>query len=235
MRIRSTRSRTRAPRTPRRTAVALVWIVMTLSLGLAVTGCGGDLDIVGVDPDSNGSREDLETYTDPDYGFSFDYPSDWALQEDIEVEATGGVSAAHSVSVINPEGATAGDYYIDLLEVSVYELSVVIDDSMMPELKEDITEIISGFATEDETWETRETPTEVTVGGLEGYRATAAYDTQGIPTTTSFYFLFNGDVEYELMLQAATENWEAVQADFAAIVGSFEPGTTAGATATTSD
>ena len=41
---------------------------------------------------------------------------------------------------------------------------------------------------------------------------------------TTSYFIFSGNIEYQLVLQAASENWEKDQAVFDAFLASFKPG-----------
>ncbi len=66
---------------------------------------------------------------------------------------------------------------------------------------------------------------QINIGGMPGYQVTAAFDwDDGTPLKTTFYFLFSGDVEYQLVAQAAEQNWEADQAVFADFVDSFVPG-----------
>jgi hypothetical protein len=41
---------------------------------------------------------------------------------------------------------------------------------------------------------------------------------------TTFYFLFSGDIEYQLAIQASADTWEAQQEVFDAFLASFTPG-----------
>ncbi len=199
-------------------AVLLVLLGATFALG----GCSSEFNV------SLGDAEDeVQTYTEPTYGYSFDYPSDWQLQESGSGQAASGLSAEGSVTALDPDGAIAGDYAIDLVEVSVYKLPITVDESTMPDMKAELERLLAEFESQDATWKTVAALSEITVGGLKGYKATVTYDMDGTPTTATLHFLFDGSMEYELMVQAATANWEGDQAVFAAVLASFRPGTNA--------
>jgi len=44
----------------------------------------------------------IKTYTDPDYGYSFDYPADWMLQRSIGNEAGDAYTAPGTAVVLGP-------------------------------------------------------------------------------------------------------------------------------------
>jgi hypothetical protein len=56
---------------------------------------------------------------------------------------------------------------------------------------------------------------------MPGFRTTIGFVKNGVPATCSLYFLFDGRMEYQLILQAATENWETKQPAFRALLSSF--------------
>ncbi|OFW56747.1 MAG: hypothetical protein A2133_12245 [Actinobacteria bacterium RBG_16_64_13] len=194
--------------------VALLLLMLTLVVGACSAGfslsCGGD--------------EGVKTYTDADYGYSIEYPGAWELQKGSNVDVTSGLTATNSVSVFDPDGASSGGSYIDLCEVSVYELSVTVDDSMMPDIEPQVEAVLADLASQDPSWETVEALSDTSVGGLTGFKTTVSYLMDDTPTTATLYFLFNGSIQYELMLQAATEEWDAQQTSFHAILVSFKPG-----------
>ncbi len=187
----------------------------SLAAGLAL-GC-----------DSGGSGG-TETYSDSVYGFTFDYPADWKAVTSDTAAVTSGADPAAVVTVVDPDGARVADKRLDLFMVRVYELSQVVDESALPEVRPYLESLIADIQSQDPTWKVEEALIETRVGGIPGYQSTFSFDWDAsTPVNTTSYFLFAGDIEYQLVLQAATENWEADQAVFAAILASFRNGTAA--------
>ena len=85
----------------------------------------------------------VETYTDPDYGYSFEYPADWKLKiYEVTPETipdSGGALAwggkVSDVGVLDHDGAVAADMYMDLAEVRAFYMGQPIDESNMSSLK----------------------------------------------------------------------------------------------------
>jgi hypothetical protein len=192
--------------------------LLLLLMAFIPAGCGFDFNF-----SCGETSSEIETYTSPGYGYSFQYPGDWELREDSSVEVTSGIAAAGSVSVFDPSGSEIGGSYVDMAEVSVYELDFTFDESLMPDIKTELERVLTDLATQDATWKTVEPLSETKVGGLSGYKATVTYMTDDSPMTSTLYFVFNGNIQYELMLQAASDNWDERQAEFDAIVASFTP------------
>jgi hypothetical protein len=207
---------------PRISAIAVALVVLPVAFALG--GCGFS---VSCGADKAGG---VETYADPDYGYSFAYPSNWVLDEDTTLEVESGINRANGVSVFDPDGANADGSYLDLFEVSVYELGFTVDESMMPDIKPELEALMADAGTQDATWKTVEALADAKVAGLSGFKATIEHSVDGTPVKSTTYFLFNGSIEYELILQAMPENWQAKQAEFSAMVASFKPGTTTGTT-----
>jgi hypothetical protein len=198
---------------------AVPMVLLLLALGLILPGCSADFNL------SCGDAETAaKTYTDADYGYSFQYPGGWVVQQGDSAKVTGGSSSDGGMSVYDPEGTVAGDYFIDLFQVSVYELAVTVDESMMPEIKSEVETLLADLETQGNDWTKVEDLSGATVDGMDGYQATYGFTTDGTPTMSTFYFLFTGDIQYQLTLQAATETWEERRPEFDAIVASFTPG-----------
>jgi len=156
------------------------------------------------------------------------------LDEDSAADIEGGIAASKGVSVPDPDGARGDNYYIDLFQVSIYELNITVDESTLPEVKPQLEEMIVGIGSQDSSWKILEPLSDATVGGLSGFETLVTHLMDGEQVNSRLYFLFDGSTEYELMLQAATESWDAVQADFEAILASFKPGAATQTTASTS-
>ncbi|MFH0916388.1 MAG: PsbP-related protein [bacterium] len=166
----------------------------------------------------------VKTYTDADYGYSFQYPASWEVQEGDSADVTAGGSAAGSVGVYDPDGAVAGDTYIDLAQISVYKLNATIDDSMMPAIKTEVEAVLASLESQASDMKTVEALAETNTSGMSGFKVTYSFSKNGAPTTSTLYFLFSGNIEYQLTLQAADTNWEAKRPAFDALVASFKPG-----------
>ena len=200
-------------------------VVLILLLSWALPGCSFNVSC-GSDEPTGGAKgpDGVETYTDPDFGYSFAYPADWVLDEDSAADIEGGIAASKGVSVHDPEGARGDKYYIDLFQVSIYELNITVDASTLPEVKPQLEEMIVGIGSQDSSWKVLEPLSDATVGGLSGFETLVTHLMDGEQVNSRLYFLFDGGTEYELMLQAATESWDAIQPDFETILAGFKPG-----------
>lgn len=159
----------------------------------------------------------VKTYTDPDYGYSFRYPADWQLQKDPTSPDTTGDLPQNAVSVFDPEGSNNGLYYFDLAGVEIYELGFVVDDSTMP----DLMVAAEAMAEQDPTWGLVEPAAPARIDGLSGYQTTYWSSVEGVPTMSRYYVLMSDTLEYHLLSQAATANWQGQQTAFDAILDSF--------------
>jgi hypothetical protein len=198
----------------------LAWLafVATIALAAAVLTLGC----------SSGGSGGPETYNDSVYGFSFDYPAQWKVVTSDTAGASSGAEPAAVVTVGDPGGARDGNTGLDLFMVRVYELTQVVDESMLPEVLPVLESLVADLERQDPTWKVEEPLAETTLGGVPGYQSTSSFRSDaGTPVRTTSYFLFAGDIEYQLVLQASIENWEKDQAVFAAILASFQTGANA--------
>lgn len=193
-------------------ALTLLVVAMLVSL----TACG----------DGSSSGGGTATYTDSTYGYSFEYPETWKLQEGSEADVSAGGAATASVGVFDPDGAKVEQTYIDMMQVSVYELSVTVDESIMPEIKSEVENVLASLQSQAGDIETIAPLAETKVAGMDGYSVTYSFAKNEAPVTSTLYFLFSGNLEYQLTVQAADENWDANQPVFDAMLGSFQPGPT---------
>jgi hypothetical protein len=199
----------------RKMMICLLGLALVLVLGtsLVMTGCGT-------------SGDGTETYTDPDYGFSFDYPSDWQLiaASDADVNVSGGAAPKANVSVGDPNGKIIDGTGVDMLIVRVYELNATVDDSVLPQVVPALENLIASLQVQAPSLQVLEPLAPTTVGGLNGYEFTASFEwSDGTPMMTTSYFVFDGNLEYQLVVQAAEENWDANQVVFDAFTSSFQP------------
>ena len=194
-------------------------MLVILALSLPACGSGGSATTAA-------NAAEVKTYTDPDYGYSFAYPASWQIQQDTSVDVSAGGTVAGSVGVFDPEGAKAGDTYIDLMLVSVYKLTITVGDSNLAQIKSEIESVLQSLEGQGGDMKRERPLTETSAAGMTGYEVTYSFTKEGVPCTSTLYFLFNGNMEYQLTTQASTENWEADQPIFKAMISSFKPGPT---------
>jgi hypothetical protein len=207
--------------------VTVAVLLVSVAATLAACGSGGT---------GNNAGGDVSTYTDKTYGFSFGYPSDWKLQEAADqADVTSGAAPTTVVAAYDPDGAKTDTSYCDLVEVSVYKLNVVVDDSMMPEVQAEVEATFADLEAQAADLKVVEAMSEVSMAGIKGWKITYQYDKEGTPAESTLYLLFSGDLEYQLLVQAATENWQADQPAFQAFLSSFKPGAGSATTSSTSD
>jgi hypothetical protein len=224
----------------RKLGLLILAIVLTVGiLGLSA-GCGsGDASGTGVTEGTGatdgtattagtGDAGDVKTYTDTAYGFSFDYPGDWRVSTSETAEVTSGADPTQVVTVGDPNGKKVGSSGVDLCMVRVYELNRAIDEASLSSVLPDLEGLIADSQSQDPTFKIDSPLAETTVGTIPGYQVTGSFDWDAdTPVKTTLYFLFAGNIEYQLSVQASTETWEADQAVFDAFIASFKLGTSA--------
>ncbi|MBN1321430.1 MAG: hypothetical protein JXA87_11405 [Thermoleophilia bacterium] len=207
-------------RPPRAIGAVLLLLAIAITLG----GCGCDLSF-SCGENAGTGLEGLTTYTDSTYGYSFRYPGDWEVRESHSTEVSAGAASVSDVSAFDPDGAAdSSGSRIDVLQVSVYQLAVAVEETALPEIKPVLEGLMEDFARQSEDYATLEPLSEARVGELNGYEVTCSFTMGETPVTSTFYFLFDGDIEYQLLVQAAEQNWEADRQVFDAFVASFTPG-----------
>jgi hypothetical protein len=194
-------------------ALAMTVALLLLSVAFALGACGSGSTTAG-----------STTYVDPDYGFSFDYPAGWNLEKFDAAQS----NALRDIAVGDPDGASAGGRGVDGVVISLRRLNQAVDESLLPDVKPELERLFTDMQSQNETWQTLEPLTQTTVAGLPGYVTTASFDFDAnTPAMTTYYLLFDGQIQYFLVVQAAAENWEKDQGVFDALIASFKPGTSA--------
>ena len=64
--------------------------------------------------------------------------------------------------------------------------------------------------------------TETTVAGKPAFTADATFTEEGKGISSTLYFVFDGSTEYQILTQAADENWDKLQPTFAAMLNSMQ-------------
>ena len=196
-----------------------VVLILLVAAAVALGACGGS------DSGNDVPSGIVTTYTDDAYGFSFEYPADWTIQRNDEAQVTAGAAAVASVGAYDPKGASSGNSYYDLVEVSVYQLNGTVDDSIMPQVKEEVQATFAQIESQAGNWKAATELADVSLAGLKGWTITYDFDLGDMPAKCTFYMLFGGTREYQLLLQASSENWEENKTVFDAFLASFKPGT----------
>ncbi len=199
-----------------RPALSLVLLVSLVLFAIALSGCGGK----------------LATYTDPDFGFSFQYDDSWQLRHLAASELNEGVSK--SVEIFDPRGSDAGDEStFDSLAVDVIELDPAADVTMEMMTTEFDSYLQAGMAADPSTKVT-EQPTATTVGGMPCLRATYTFTYAGTEVRCTEYWILGADgIAYSLYTQSSFKNWDGNGAVFTTFVDSFKAAGSAADTATT--
>jgi len=166
-----------------------------------------------------------KTYTDPDYGFSFEYPSDWQVSSSADTNVSGGAAPVAAVTVGDPEGARVDDTGLDIVMVRVFKLNLIIDESLMPEVLTELEPLVAGLQEQDPSMVVEQPLTQTSVNGIPGFQFTSTFDWDSdTPMKTTSYFLFSGDIEYQLVVQATQDHWTQNQEVFTAFLSTFQPG-----------
>ena len=197
------------------TAMTEATATLEAALGFSLTGDDATPDTTAA------TLADAKTYTDATYGFSFQYPATWQISDDTSTDATAGATAGGRVAAYDPDGVSANDIYLDLLMVSTYKLTVTLTDADIPSLESEIRTVLDGLESQAVNLQVISPLAQTQIGSLLGYTAMYTFDKEGVPCTSTLYFLFKGDMEYMVTIQAADENWASNQDTFAAMVATF--------------
>ena len=187
----------------------------TLGFSLHQGSSGGTtttVDVLGAD---------AKTYTDSATGYSFKYPAAWAVDAKATTDAHAGGTSTSSVGAYDPTGTQAGGVFIDLMVISTYKLNITVTDAMIPDLQSEIQKVLDGLEGQASNIQIVAPLARTERAGLKGYQVTYTFDKDGVPATSTLYFLFKGDMEYQVSVQAATDHWDADQAIFTAMVAGF--------------
>ena len=164
---------------------------------------------------------DALTYTDSKYGYTFQYPAALKIDSGATNEATAGGSATSTVGAFDPNWTAANGTYVDLLLVSTYELKITVTDAMIPDLETEIQGVLTSLESQAGDLQIVSPLAQTEAAGLKGYTVTYTFTKDGVPATSTLYFLFKGNMEYKLSAQASTVNWDKNQTIFAAMIASL--------------
>jgi hypothetical protein len=204
---------------------------LLLAISLALAGCGGSSATTttgssgstGSSTASTTASASFKTYSDGEKGYSFQYPAAWTVREGSTADLSAGGTAVASVGVYDPKGTIVNSIAIDMAQVSLYKLSVTVTDSMMSDIKVQVKNILSSLESQAGQINTLEKLTEMTINGMKGFKVTYGLTKEKAPVVSTMYFLFSGNMEYQVTVQAAEANWGADKVIFDSMLASFKP------------
>ena len=223
------REQVKAP--PRCSQVApLIASAALLTVVVAATACGSSPSPATTATKVSGSTLAIfqagttKTYTSQQDGYTFLYPKNWAVADQTSVDATAGGSAVSQTGIADPAGAEAGGQKIDVAIIGVYKLTATISAVMMPQARKEVESVLSSIESQASGIKTLEALSQISINGMAGFKVTYSLPKDGVPLTSTMYFLFSGNVEYQVSVQASDAHWANDKPIFDAMMASFKPG-----------
>jgi hypothetical protein len=196
-------------------------IAVTALAGLLAGACGGGGESSG--SASSSPQPKPKTYTNETYRFSLTYDSSQFTEtSDTSTQGGAGSSGVFSIGFMDPNGTKSGDVYRDGTLVTVYKLNTTVTESMLPLVKTELEKLLPQLATSLGSDTTMGTLAEADVNGTKGYTTDATYTMDGTPFKARLYFLINGELEYQVSMQAAETRWTELEPKFQEIIDSFK-------------
>ena len=203
-------------------AIAIAGLALVIGLG----GCSSGGEATS-DSSANASAQqsapaNATTYTSDQYGFSFQYAPPFEEKSDTTWDAQSSASSADTVAVFDTEGTQVGGQYRDAFVVNTYQLNTEITDENLDQVATELEQnVIPQLEQSSQDMQISELVS-TEVNGLKGYQADATFTVEGRPMTSTLYFLFDGDLEFQLLTQGATDRWSELQPTFEQMVNSFQ-------------
>jgi len=191
----------------RKTTLVVVALAVVGALGVGLlAGCGGG----------------VPTYTNDDYGISFDYDSGvFTETSDTTAAGSAGGDAVFKVGFFDQSGTKQEDEYRDGFVLNLYQLSTAIDESLMDAVKGELEKLLPQLGEglgSDADFSSLEA---VDVNGTSGFVTNATYTMGGTAFKARMYFLIKGDMEYQLTMQCAESRWSELEPSFQQVVDTF--------------
>jgi hypothetical protein len=204
---------------------------LLLAISVALAACGGSSATTttgsggptGSTTVSTAANTSVKTYSDGEKGYSFQYPATWTVQEGSTADLSAGSTAVASVGVYDPKGAIVNSIAVDMAQISLYKLSVTVTDSIMSEVKVQVQDVLTSLESQAGDIKTLEKLSETNVNGMKGFKVTYSLTKEKAPVVSTMYFLFSGNMEYQMTVQAAEANWNADKVIFDSMIASFKP------------
>ncbi len=183
-------------------AIGAGLLLVVVVVGFAVTGCGGGSS----DATSGGSSD--ATFDDPAYPFTFTYPGDWSVSDDVTLDKQLGGSGLDQRAV----GLDATNGII----LERFELNTEIDADNLHLAQRELDGLISQLD-----------PNASGEAGETGGYPSVTYDSVPVPgsdgTESKLVALFDGDQEYMLNCQSNEEHRDDVAAGCQQALDTLKP------------
>jgi len=191
--------------------------ILTLTLaGLSLLLGACSASVGTTDESSPGPK----TYTNDQYGFTMTY--DGQLEEG---KSTGGVSSGGSsvfgVAFADKSGPKVGGNYANGMQISVYKLAREIKPAEVPKLKKEVSGVVKQIMASLPGAKIDQPLKELKVNGVPGFGFSYSYVQDDVTLKAVSFFLFNGQYEYQLTAQAASEDWETVKGKLESAIQTF--------------
>ncbi len=202
-----------------RRSMALLLLLAGLLLTVGACSGGGGSDS-GDQPGGGSSGDEMTTYTDAEYGFSITYDARFTEGEPVSSASTGG-EAVFSIVFADKDGPTISDRYVNVIQISVYELTRAVEPEEVPQLEQEVQGIVDQLMGSAPAAEVVEPLQEAEINGTPGYGFKYVYTEEGTENTAVTYFLINGQYEFQITAQATSAEWESISGTLDAAVGTF--------------
>jgi hypothetical protein len=212
------------PRATRAWVLGASLAIVVAVLGVLVWKCATPAMDEGISESARTTPSgsvNVRTYTDSDYGYSFEYPSSWLLERPTMSSDDKTLSV---IRVYDPFGTGTDAGSFTVVDISLIELGLEYEDSMLSDYKRGMDDAVAEMADVDPTFVLIEPTSETTVAGIESLLTVYAYSFDGIPLRAAEYFVPKGSSFYSIIAQAANEDWTKNQAVFDALLKSFKTG-----------
>ena len=147
------------------------------------------------------------------HGISFDYPGDWDEAEETSTAVSSGNQRWSESFGID------GNNFVTVTE---YEVNIEVGDENISELEQEIGQTIEDL-TQQAGGSVDEGPSEVTMGGLPGFRfELSGVEAEGGTVDSSIVLAFDGTTEYFLNCQFTDEHSDEIDEGCTQIIDSFE-------------
>jgi hypothetical protein len=162
------------------------------------------------------------TYTNDEYGVSFDYDGGM-FTETSDTSAAGSVGgdAVFKIGFFDTDGTKTGDQYRDGFVLNLYKLNTTIDESLMPAVKDELEKLLPELAKAFGSGADFSSLEAIDVDGTSGFTADATYEMDGTDFKATMYFLIKDDMEYQLTMQGAASRWSELEPGFQQVIDTF--------------
>lgn len=195
-----------------------------MSIGL-LAGCSASVSVGDASPSqapaSGGGVSLTKTLVNEQFGFSFGYSPPFEPQDDATFDGGSGSESTATSSVFDTEGSQIDGQYRDAFVVSVYELPQPVTQEDLPAAKAEIENTLIPQLKQSTPGIEFSAVTETTLAGKPAFRTDVSFEVNKKPIKSTMYFIFDGSTQYQVLVQAADQNWEALQPTFDAMLASF--------------